>query len=162
MPAHVRTTFRCAHDVPPHVPRQGAVDYFDGCPFRSRYGGACSHDVAGMGQETVPDEDPILDPAVRKLFGAFVRTACLQALSQRMHDASPPPVCMSGWLRAGQLEARHDGVDCLAVIKAMKKDSDEELERQSSPRRLGASRECGEVVTRVEASSFWVALEDRP
>ena len=93
-------------------------------------------------------------PAVRKLFGAFVRTACLQALSQRMHDASPPPVCMSGWLRARQLEARHDGVDCLAVIKAMKKDSDEELERQSSPRRLGASRECGEVVTRVEASSF--------
>ena len=73
-----------------------------------------------------------------------------------MHDASPPPVCMSGWLRAGQLEARHDGVDCLAVTKAMKKYSDEELERQRSPRRPGASRECGEVVTRVEASPFWV------
>ena len=60
----------------------------------------------------------------------------------------------------GQLEARHDGVDCLAVIKAMKKDSDEELERQSSPRRLGASRECGEVVTRehTELSVFKLRL----
>ena len=77
MPAHVRTTFRFAHAVPPHVPRQGAVDFLDGCHFRPRYGGACSHDVAGMGQDTVPDEDPILDLAVRKLFRAFVRTACL-------------------------------------------------------------------------------------
>ena len=71
--------------------------------------------------------------AGRKSSGTFVRTARFQALLQRMHDASTPSVCMKGWLRAKQLEARHDGVDCLAVIKSMKKDFDEKLERQSSP-----------------------------
>ena len=49
---------------------------------------------------------------------------------------------MSGWLRAGQLEARHNDVDCLAVIKAMKKDSDEKLERQSF---------CADLVQAVSA-----------
>ena len=88
-------------------------------------------------------------PAVRKLFGAFVRTACLQALSQRMHDASPPPVCMSEWLRAGQLEARHNDVDCLAVIEAMKKDSDEKLERQSF------CADLVQAVSAVKSSRAW-------
>ena len=38
MPAHVKSTCRFAHAVPPHVPRLSAVDYFDGCDFRLRYG----------------------------------------------------------------------------------------------------------------------------
>ena len=61
------------------------------------------------------------------------------------------------WRIADKIEACHEGVNCPAAIEATKKYSDGKLERLSSPRGLGASRECSEVVTCVEANASRVS-----